>query len=277
MKIEAAIHVLKSEWKRMARGRGYLLQRLFQGVRVDSPPVFIVGCGHSGTTLLLAVLGAHSRIYAVPEETFVAYSAGRRRFRRWLRRFDRWTVAAGKRRWVEKSPKHIHRVRQILGWCPQARVLLMVRDGRDVTASIKARKGTAEEGISRWVEDNLAGKAYWDHPNVLVVKYEELVADFRGTCGKILGFIGEDYEEGMRDYHATPKKWYSEKIAKPSTAFGDNHDQHRNWQINQPIFDGRGRWKELSEEELATVNRVGGSLLAELGYAAESGSVPLKR
>ncbi len=35
----------------------------------DSPPIFILGCGHSGTTLLLAMLSRHSHLYGIPYES----------------------------------------------------------------------------------------------------------------------------------------------------------------------------------------------------------------
>ena len=38
-------------------------------VSIDSPPTFLVGNQHSGTSVSLAVLGAHSRIHAIPYET----------------------------------------------------------------------------------------------------------------------------------------------------------------------------------------------------------------
>jgi hypothetical protein len=54
---------------------GHLREYLaYPSRRRENPPVFIVGCGHSGTSFLLAVLGAHSRLCAIPEETRLAYS-----------------------------------------------------------------------------------------------------------------------------------------------------------------------------------------------------------
>jgi len=52
---------------------------------------------------------------------------------------------------------------------------------------------------------------------------------------------------------------------------GKNHKQYRNWQINQPLFDGRGDWKDLSADELSFINSIGGSMLAEFSYTTTDG------
>jgi hypothetical protein len=44
------------------------------------------------------------------------------------------------------------------------------------------------------------------------------------------------------------------------------HNQYRSWQINQPVFDGRGSWKAMSDEELSFVTSIAGSMLVEFGY-----------
>ena len=234
---------------------------------IDSPPIFIVGCGHSGTSLLLAILDSHSRIHAIPGETKIAIRDNRIKFKWALKRFDGLAIRAGKRRWAEKTPNHIYRIGKILEWCPDAKILLVIRDGRDVAVSLQKRTGSLETGIRRWVEDNLAGKDYWKHANVCIVRYEDLVRDFESSVTDVLDFLNENYEPAMKSYYQVPRTWYSKKIEKPQTAIKKNHRQHRNWQINQPLFDGRGRWKNLSNEELSLVNDIAGEMLAEFGYA----------
>ena len=226
-------------------------------------PIFIVGCGHSGTSLALAVLGAHSRVHAIPRETGFALGSSPEKS---LQEFAQEAQAAGKKCWVEKTPKHIRCIEKLLELRPQAHVILMLRDGRDVACSIQDRTGSLEQGIQRWVDDNAAGRPYWDHPQVHLLRYEELVNDFEGTIRRTLGFLGLKYEEQLSSYHKTPKQYYSKDLDKPESAFGKDHEQYRNWQINQPLFDGRGKWERMSEEELARVQSIGGKMLSLLNY-----------
>ncbi len=243
----------------------FLRNKFLRGAKITGAPIFIVGCGHSGTSLLLSILGAHSKIFAVPYESRIAAHCNWR-FRTAMQRFDWWTIAEGKNRWAEKTPKHILRIDYIFKHRPDARILLIIRDGRDVACSLKRRNGNLESGIRRWVDDNTVGKKYWNHPRVHTLKYESLITDFEPTMKKILAFVGEEYEPEIRDYHKAPKLFYSDKIEKPPSEAGGDHDQFRNWQINQPIFDNRGKWKQLSDAEKARIQEIGSELLTELGY-----------
>ena len=257
----------KGALENLYRQRWYVFNRWFREIKIDSPPVFIVGCGHSGTTILQAILSSHSRIYAVPYESEVAVHFDAQQFDNILNKFDKWAVSAGKHRWVEKTPKHVRYIDKILERCPDAQILLVIRDGRDVAHSIRQRIGSLSKGIQRWVEDNNTGKKYWDHPNVHKVRYEDLIVDFESTIKNVLNFLGEAYEEEMKEFYKITRKWYSRKITRPKTSpHGINFGQYRNWQINQPIFDGRGKWKELTEKEITQVYEEAGDMLLELGY-----------
>lgn len=244
----------------------------YQFQRKHHPPIFIVGCGHSGTSLLLAMLGSHSNIHAIPFESGLFFDWKNQRpliraaARRIMRAFDSMAVRERKLRWVEKTPKHIMCLQQIFAVRPDAKVILMIRDGRDVAASIQDRFGDFELGIRRWMEDNRAGKEFWSHPNVHLLKYEDLIDSPEATAIEVLTFLDEPFEKEVLDYHLSPRKFYSDNLTKPPDAFGANHEQYRNWQINQPLFDGRGRWKRLTPEQQQILLGHAGQMLAEFGY-----------
>lgn len=240
------------------------------GTRIDSPPIFLVGFNHSGTSVSLVILGEHSRIHAIPYETKILEKESKLKFDFAMHNFNLRAIAANKHRWVEKTPNHQKYIGQILEWCPEAKIVMVLRDGRDVAASIKKRSGDLNNAMERWVETNRQSQQFWDHPNVYLYKYEDLITDFEKTVTGILTFLGEDYEPSMLNFHNTNRRFYSFKLQKPENAFGVNHAQHRNWQINQPLFDGRGRWKELSDNEICQITDIGGELLTELGYLGQN-------
>ena len=79
-------------------------------------------------------------------------------------------------------------------------------------------------------------------------------------------------EHFLLDYHKTEHRWYSDKIEKPEAIkTHEDHNTNRNWQINQPIFDGRGRWlAEMTEAEKKLFkNSPAQPLLEQFCYVAD--------
>ena len=239
-------------------------------MKSENSPIFIVGCGHSGTSLLLNILGAHSRICAIPFESSFAlkWPSPCRGSERFFAHCDYYTLRMEKARWVEKTPRHIFRLNEILRYFPDGKVLLLLRDGRDVACSIQDRYGSLEAGIDRWIEDNQAGRPFWKHPNVLVVRYEKLITAFEKTLREVIDFIGEELEDSLRRHHESPRYFFSARIEKPPNAVGENHDMYRNWQMNQPLFDGRGKWLRLTPQEKQVIKDRAGEMLINYGYAS---------
>lgn len=219
----------------------------------------------------MRLLGAHSKIYGVPYESRVFTHPGPKQQLTTMI-WNRNSIAHRKHRWVEKTPAHVRMIDKIFARYPEARVLFVVRDGRDVAVSIRKRLGDFSKGIRRWVGDNRQGLNWTDDPRVMQVSYEELVKKYEETMPRICHFIGEAFEQGLVDYHETPAYIFSQGVRNPGSGSGKDHKEYRNWQINQKLFDGSGKWvKEMTEAEktLFKADREALQMLVELGYASD--------
>jgi hypothetical protein len=228
---------------------------------------FICGCGHSGTTLVATILSQHPRLY-VPlyeSEAFLDERLAPQRLGKLVAEAE----AAGKTMIVEKTPRHIRKIDVIRRAIPGARFIVLVRDGRDVTASIAQRyPGNFTHGIARWVFDNNIALSLRGSPDALIVRYEDLVVDPARAVAGICAFLEIEYHESMLSYHEQPHLWYGEKEVRRTSGVEREHESYRNWQVNQPIFDGRGRWKNDLPAEVAAEFERGeaAALMKAFGY-----------
>jgi hypothetical protein len=109
----------------------------------------------------------------------------------------------GKDVFVEDNTWNILFARQLRDFTPQAKILHIVRDPRDVVASLTKQRwapSTAPETaawlsqiMQRWFEM----RKTLPEGSFLEVRLEDLVADPRGTLTKMCAFIGLEFEEAM--------------------------------------------------------------------------------
>lgn len=124
-------------------------------------------------------------------------------------------------------------------------------------------------GARRWIGDNTALRAEQTAPDLITLRYEDLVEAPELSLRRICDFVGIAFHEDMLRHHETPRLWFDVPDMESGTgANGIEHRRLRNWQINQPLFDGRGRWKSLlSEEDLVPfAGGKGRALLSHFGY-----------
>ena len=233
-------------------------------------PIFIIGCGHSGTSIMLALLGSLPCLYPIPKESALFLHSDSK-IQTIMSQWDDECFNQNKTRWIEKTPPHIFQIARFLAIRPNSQFILMLRDGRDVVCSLKHRVGYSriEDRIDRWVYDNLSALPYWNHSQVKVVKYEDLIEQPKVVLQSICHFLGEDFSEEILKYHQNKREWYSQDISKPDNIDTDQgHKSLRNWQINQPLFDGRGKWKinMPEEEKIQFKQSIAEKYLEKFGY-----------
>lgn len=214
---------------------------------VPPPSVFICGCGHSGTSILAAILAAHPDLYVLPRETG-AFLGGETAARANFASIVNEHVASGRRILVEKTPRHVRRIDFIRKVVPGAKFILPVRDGRDVATSIEQRTGDLTEGQDRWVQDNFLVSQETNSPDCFVYRYEDFIEDPSSIVRHICEFIGVEFTPELLNYHRSERLWFGENKVEDRNPARDGHKAHRNWQINQPLFDGRGKWRTSHAE-----------------------------
>ncbi|RMH24724.1 MAG: sulfotransferase [Planctomycetota bacterium] len=128
-------------------------------------PIILIGAQRSGTTWLGDVLSAHpsvaywseprhvwTRGFARrPDDVLTAQDATPRVARRIRRTFERFVRARGRERLAEKTPSNCLRIPFVRAVFPEARLLLILRDGRSVIESTERimRSGMPISRIAR--------------------------------------------------------------------------------------------------------------------------------
>jgi len=209
--------------------------------------VMITGCGHTGTTLLARMMGVHSKIYNPPHETnlFLAYNS-----LKWKGLLESYHNEGNKEKngfsvLLEKTPRHIWHVDFVKKCVPNTKFVLMTRNGRDVIASLYERYKDIHTSIIRYRDDSLLTSRHTDDKHTFLLKYEDLISNPKEALRKIMLFIGLEYEDEMLNFHEKKVNWfYLKGIKKGSRKEGIDHNNFRNWQVNQPLFKPSKSWKE---------------------------------
>lgn len=154
-------------------------------------PVVIAGCGRSGTSLLLSVLSCHPDLQAIPNETLALTKTP----------LELGGFPSG--RWVEKTPSNVHNIPAILAGIPTARVIHIVRDGRDVITSRHPLQKGRYVSTERWVNDVSAGAGCEHLERVTVVRYRDLVRDYERTMRRLCDFLDLTFAQEFMHYPRT--------------------------------------------------------------------------
>lgn len=160
----------------------------------------------------------------------------------------------GKARSGEKTPHHAWYVDTLLEWYPRGRVIHLVRDPRDVCASLYnvpwGRK-TATANADLWVNLTEAAERGQGNPHFLRIRYEDLVSEPERSLRQICGFLGEQFDPAMlgtAPVSTADKPWFRRAQGELSK-------------------DRLGAWREqLNPDDVRLIEAGAGALMRKLGY-----------
>lgn len=258
-------------------------------------PIFVGGAPRSGTTLTRAILDAHPDIVCGPElrafpalarlyretnaamgETFAAHFAFdaedlRRTFRILVASFlEPLRARSGKTFVAEKTPANALYFTELFALFPEGRFIHVVRDPRDVVASLirmdwRDAKTGARLPITASVEGAATG--WRDHVTaaraaraagapVHEFRYEALIARPAKTLADLFAFLGVAESEAPLAHHLN----FSARAGENETSAAA---------VARPLNDSAiARWRrDLSLDDVKTIERIAGPLLQDCGYA----------
>lgn len=273
-------------------------------------PLFVVGVGRSGTSLLHSALAAHPGIAALPETAILREQILSGRLRaafakegvdgvvRSLRSAPRLErtgvmvdtlvqagldeharfsatrlyegllqtrVSTPEIAWVlDKDPRLIERIPQIASRWPEARVIHIIRDPRDVIASKKlaawSRKkssalhaliGMGQLALGRLSGPRALGTRY------LELRYETLLAEPARTLAAACAFLDLPYEPGILNF-----------AQEARALVADDELSWKKETLGPLLAQNAGKWRtSLRPWEVAMADYTSVPLLTDLGYA----------
>ena len=122
----------------------------------------------------------------------------------YIRVLDHIALEDGKSRWIEKSPGHLRHIDWISGQVKNTHFVLVIRDGRDVVASVRNRAlrfptefGSQVEptvAIRRWNQSIRRSLAYLDQTYHTFVLFEDFTEQPRDTTKRVFAVAGLELE-----------------------------------------------------------------------------------
>jgi hypothetical protein len=175
----------------------------------------------------------------------------------------------GKPGWGDKTPYYVEHLAEIRRVFPEARIVNLVRDGRDVALSLlRVPFGPANvwAAAHQWRNAVRAvdRDAEWLGDDLLTVRYEDLVADPAGVVPGICRFLEIAYAPGMLAVEETPQDriaagqeaWFTELYAGITAA-------------------SVGKWRrQMPPSDVALFESIAGAELERHGYETGQGSTP---
>jgi hypothetical protein len=174
----------------------------------------------------------------------------------------------GVEHWVEKTPNTEHFTDQLFQAWPEAKCIHVIRDPRDVHATLRRRADIAfspRTTVHNWrrsFDRAQENRARYGEANYLILRYEDLVGDSEATISRIQKFLSIQGDPSL---------------LRPSWVGGNVE-----WDSNSPNRDyssitpkSLGKWKAFEEEhpsEIRLIERMLQKRMHHAGYSLQEGS-----
>jgi hypothetical protein len=277
--LDATANQLRVAKRLVPRRDGGLAERFG---RLDDRFVFVVGSPRSGTTFLAGAIGSLPGFLdlgevppvksAVPELAALEPAEAARRLRRTLA-ISRRAGLVGSVRPVEQTPEMAHVLRALPLAFPDAAIVHIVRDGRDVVCSLLEKPWLRREQVK--VDD--AGVPYGSYARFWVEPERRLefesASDARRAAWVWRSYVGAARSSGVPAVELR----YEELASDPSAVAAalapalDAPVAELTTALARVHGSSVGRYRtDLSAEQLAEVEDEAGVLLRELGYVSSA-------
>jgi hypothetical protein len=252
----------------------------------DAPrPIFVVGCPRSGTTLTRLILDSHPAISAGPESRLLWglraieqnnwstltgfgleldewHANVRTLFEAFHRRY---AEHQGKTRWADKSPDYALMLDYVDVLYPDAQIVHIVRNPRDVIDAWRRFYGLKSVGraAKAWVRYVRSAHEFAvgrGPDRVTEIRYEDLVRDPEPTLRSLFGWLGETWDESVLDFADRPHSFGAGPLRMEDERWARRNGALRTTSI------GVGHGPSIAVP-FAFVRRTGGDLLETFGYA----------
>lgn len=233
--------------------------------------VLMCGCGHTGSSILARIIGAHSSIYFVTQESGM-FLANRYYIEDdYLNKFYADAANEGKSLILEKTPRHVWHIDYIRRKHPESKFILTTRDGRETVASLYERTKDFQASLTRYQDDSILSLRQLGQKDTMLVRYEDLINNSTGLMRDICTWIGVGFEEEMLEYHQKPIAWNMDNPYSQGKL--EEHDHLRNKQVNSPLEKPSRHWRErlpvefhVELNEFFSEGNMGHKLMRGFGY-----------
>jgi hypothetical protein len=166
--------------------------------------------------------------------------------------------------WIEKTPANRWCVPEIRSRYPSAKILVMLRDPRAITAAfLQRQKEKADKSFSlylcvkHWMEAAKLAVRLSGDPGVLLLRFEDLVSDPGAQMSGVCSFLNVDFSDVTTIPTKAGRPWSGNSTSKEKFSGVDT----------APISN----WKKfLTFDEVRFVESFCGPLMARFSYECES-------